>query len=78
MSLREVLIDAFYSGKEEVQHLNVPIRGKFHRWADGIVYLSEQHYSRTFAIVEDQDGKIYNVPPQLLKFVEPFEIYRDR
>jgi len=39
----------------------VEYSGHFHKWASG---------SATYAIVEDKNGRIHNVPPERLKFTD--------
>lgn len=47
-----------------------PTRGEFHRWGT-FSESSDGGVARwTVAIVEDEDGKIYRVPPECLRFTD--------
>jgi hypothetical protein len=48
--------------------------GHFHKWCIEPVYDNyDKVYSRTFAIVELEDGSIFLVEPDAIKFVNPLK-----
>lgn len=69
--LRSALINGYYKFGNDYKYLDSPLLVKFHRWGDEPIYEEEKYFSRTFAIVEDEEtGKVYTVDPKHIQFVK--------
>lgn len=46
------------------------IKGKFHRWGDDYVYEHDGTFGRTYGIVEDENGIVYQRSPYNIRFTD--------
>lgn len=47
--------------------------GLFHQWAGGVINDEGHKIQHTFAIVETEDGKIHEVEPKDIQFLDKLE-----
>lgn len=53
-----------------VRGFKEPREGLFHQWGEIIAVDNDKYFSITVAVAEDQEGQVYMVMPQTMRFTD--------